>query len=217
MARLDAVQPQALEAEVHHCPGRFRTKALAPIRLADPVAELRPLVLGLDPQADRTQQPAVFLPRDGKDGLLAAVEPVAVVGDPSFGHAVFIRVRDLDRGRGHVSVARQPLHLVRVGHAERPQQEAGGFQARLRRRHGQLLIHPGQCQRGDYQAVRHFSGGDHAGDIGAGAQDHVDPLERIELRWADFPAPLRHQDVDVALLIAGLGIIFPTSRMLAAS
>lgn len=124
MTCVNSIEAQLLEAKGEKGSGRLGAETLIPKGSADPVAKLRSIVFEGDLQANGADQSAGRLACDGKHNLFAPFKPVAMVGNPFFGHAVFIRVRDVQRRVGHSAIAGEPLKILGVGLPEGAKQES---------------------------------------------------------------------------------------------
>jgi len=94
----------------------------APVRLADPIAEVLVHAVGTHP--DRTDQHAIGGSRDREGVLAARGAGLCMAIDPRFRHAIEIRVRDeVHQLPRHIPLADQRLHIAGIRQREPAQHD----------------------------------------------------------------------------------------------
>ena len=106
---IDTLQAKDIEAPPNYGRCRLRAVPIIPVGFPDPISKLRPSVLGPYPEPDGTDQLLSRSNSDGKDRLLPLLKLFLVGGNPLFGHAVFVGMRNVESGCRNIPVASQAL------------------------------------------------------------------------------------------------------------
>lgn len=75
-------------------------------------------MIEFEDEADGADVFATGLESDGENGFLAFLEALLMGTDPLLGHAILVGMRDAQRRRGNVAVAREEFHPGRVAQRE---------------------------------------------------------------------------------------------------